>query len=273
MKFLVFCLPVIFCIAPLKAMAESSAPVNMTVSLLPLKSMIQFIAGESGSLSVMVKPGHSPETYEPTPHEMNRLQKTKIFFAAGVPFEKSWLPKLQKLVPNLQVVPLGVQNPDLDPHWWTSPLEMARAGRIVAEVLSSRDPKNASVFEGRAATWSQQMQQLHDKLSQLFSGMGPSNSFVVYHPAWSHFAKAYGLNQVAIESHGKEPGPKDLVSTIEWAKKKKVDTIFIQKQFSKKSASAVADALGAKLVDLDPLAENFAENLWQAGMAIKKGLR
>ena len=106
-------------------------------------------------------------------------------------------------------------------------------------------------------------QEIHDILAK-----GGNNSFMVFHPAWSYFAEAYGLKQISIERQGKEPGPRSLKEIIEKGKNLKIKVIFVQKQFGLSVANKVAKMLGATVQELDPLAENYFENMRRTAIAI-----
>ena len=83
----------------------------------------------------------------------------------------------------------------------------------------------------------------------------------VFHPSFGYFAKAYRLNQVSVEVEGKEPGARQLASLIERAKGDNIEVIFTEPQFSKKSARVIARAIGGTVVEIDPLARDYPENM------------
>ncbi|MGB5176990.1 MAG: zinc ABC transporter substrate-binding protein, partial [Thermoanaerobaculia bacterium] len=97
--------------------------------------------------------------------------------------------------------------------------------------------------------------------------------FMVFHPAWSHLACEYGLLQMAIESEGKEPGPAQLVATIEEARDEGIRVVFVQKGFSDRSARVIASELGARVESLDPLARDWLENLRYSAERIAAAIR
>ena len=94
------------------------------------------------------------------------------------------------------------------------------------------------------------------------------HSFFVLHPAWGYFAEAYGLTQVAIEIEGKDPTDRELTELQEAAKRAGAKVIFVQSQRRGKSAAAVADAIGARVAMLDPLAGDVEENLRRIASAL-----
>jgi zinc transport system substrate-binding protein len=72
-----------------------------------------------------------------------------------------------------------------------------------------------------------------------------------------------------VEVEGKEPSSKHLVALINRARKQGVKVIFVQPQFSTKSAEAIATAIGGTVVALDPLAHDYIRNLEEMAQKIK----
>jgi len=91
---------------------------------------------------------------------------------------------------------------------------------------------------------------------------------MVFHPSWGYFAKRYELEQISIEIEGKEPKPNELVELIEEAKKHDIKIIFVSPQFSQKSAEAISKNIGANVVAIDPLSDNWNENLQKVATQI-----
>jgi zinc transport system substrate-binding protein len=84
---------------------------------------------------------------------------------------------------------------------------------------------------------------------------------MVYHPSWGYFAADYGLNMISVEIEGKEPSAQDLTELVDLAKEKDVKVIFVQAQFSTRSAEVLAQEIGGEVVAVDPLAKNYIENM------------
>ena len=84
---------------------------------------------------------------------------------------------------------------------------------------------------------------------------------------------AYGLHQVSVEVDGKEPSPKELSAIISKAKETGAKVIFVQPQFSEKSAAVIAQQIGAQVVRLDPLAEDWEQNMLRAARAFADALK
>ena len=84
---------------------------------------------------------------------------------------------------------------------------------------------------------------------------------MVFHPSWGYFAHDYGLEQVAIETQGKEPKPAQLRKLIEFAREHDIQVVFVQPQFSTRSATVVAREIKGEVIPINPLAEDWLTNM------------
>jgi zinc transport system substrate-binding protein len=284
----------LFCSTSLRA----EEALQVAVSILPQKYFVEKIGGDAVNVSVMVDPGADPHTYDPKPQQMVALTRAKIYFAIGVPFEDAWLGKLAAGSPDMLIVhtdqwveklPItdqhhgghshsghkhGVKDEHgtRDPHIWLSPpLVMIQARHIVA-ALSSVDPGRRPAFEENYRKFLNELVDLDRELMSMFFRKEGRKEFMVFHPSWGYFAEAYGLRQVSVEVEGKEPKAGDLKRLIEHARKEGIKIIFVQPQFSTTSARVVADAIGGEILQADPLAGNWAENLREMGKRFSEAL-
>lgn len=83
------------------------ANVNAVVSIVPQESILKQIGGDKVSVTLMVKPGSSPHTYEPKPNQMIGLSKADVYFSIGIDFEETWLPRFANQNKNLLFVDTG----------------------------------------------------------------------------------------------------------------------------------------------------------------------
>ena len=160
-----------------------------------------------------------------------------------------------------------------DPHVWLSPpLVMVQALNILNALLKV-DPKNASIYESNYRKFIAGLDDLDTELRGLFSGQGKNIRFMAFHPAWGYFARTYGLKMISVESEGKDPKPADLRRLIEKAEEHDIKVVFVQPEFSTKSAETIANAIGGQVVFASPLAEDWANNLKHVAVKFKAALR
>lgn len=270
------------------AATPPSLPVE--VSILPQKLFVTMIGGDRVSVSVLVPPGYEPADYSPSPSQMHALATARIYFAIGVPFEDAWLPKIRAINPRLEIVPTqdGIQKMPmdtggrispgkprlLDPHIWLSPSLVRIQGMNIRDALIRADPQHAAIYRLNYLRFARYVNSVDEKiLSILAAHRGRTRTFMVFHPAWGYFARDYGLRQLPIEIEGKDPAPRDLVRLIHEAKRLGIKTVFVEPQFSKHAATAIATAIGGQVVAVDPLAENWGANLVAAAEALLSGSR
>lgn len=156
-----------------------------------------------------------------------------------------------------------------DPHIWLSPRLVLLQARATRDALIAADPEGKAVYRAGYDALAKDIADLDAELAALFAAIPAGRkSFLVFHPSWGYFARDYGLTQIPVERMGKEPGPKELARIIETGRKEGVVAIFVQPQFSRKSAQEIARALSANVLTIDPLAEDWAANLRSAGRAL-----
>jgi zinc transport system substrate-binding protein len=96
---------------------------------------------------------------------------------------------------------------------------------------------------------------------------------MVFHPAWGYFADAYGLIQVPIELEGKAPKPAHLQELVEIARRHGIRVIFVQPQFSRRSAELVAREIDARIVTADALPADWFANMNEVAAKFEAALR
>ena len=257
------------------------AKVNIAVSILPQETFVKKIGGDKISVMTLVEPGESPHSYEPKPSQMVALSKAHIYFPIQIDFENAWLDKFASQNKNMQIVQMsnGVQRIMMekhkhhkkggedkkivkpDPHVWLSPLNVKIMAKNIYNTLVKVDPENKTYYKDNLNKFLQLISEVDTKINEILLNIPANSKFMVFHPAWGYFARDYGLVQFAVEKEGKEPTPKALMKIIEQAKKEDIKAILVQKEFSKKSAKALADELNIKVVEESPLSLDWGNNL------------
>ena len=259
-----------------------SAQLSVVVSIPPQAYFVRRVGGDRVSAQALVTPGQSPATYEPSPAQMMALDEADVYFRIGVPFETALMSRIQSAMPSLDVVDTraGIQLRAMDgageggtrdPHIWLNPRLVKVQAATIRDSLARHDPEGADQYGAN-------LQALEADLDRLDGEMGATlapvrgREMLVYHPAFGYLADAYGLRQVAIEVEGKEPTTRELNQIIASARAAGVKALFVQQQFASVGADAVAAEIGATVVRLDPLAEDYMTNMLGMARQIRDGL-
>lgn len=272
---------------------ETSDRIKVFVSILPQAFFLERVGGERVDVSVMVGPGQSPATYEPRPKQMAALDKARIYFRIGVPFEDVWMERISKANPNMKVIDTrrGIEllsmkahhghdkeghhhhGPETkDPHIWLSPRLVKIQAENICAALIAEDVAHSSYYQSHLRAFQADLHELDGEISDILKHI-KTRKFMVFHPALGYLAHDYALEEIPIERQGKEPSAKALAALIEQGKKEGVQVVFVQKQFGHASAETIARAMGAKVVHIDPLAEDYLENIRKIAESLTKAMQ
>ena len=251
----------------------------LSVSILPQLYFVEQLAGELVEVNVMIPPGASPATYEPTVSQLGKLERSETYLRIGhVGFELSWMDKISSVNPGMKIVDLsrgidlieemeeeeeghrGHSHGGVDPHIWLS----AHNARIIAsnlyEELLLMFPDHQDELSKRMEKFSLSLDSLHWAISTQLEGLD-NRSFMIYHPALTYFARDYGLHQYPLEIEGKSPSPAHLRHMVDLGRSQKISRIFIQDQFDRKNAEVLAGEIGAEIIQFDPLDPDWMEQM------------
>ena len=248
-------------------------PINVLVSVVPQKQMLESIGGENVAVEVLVPPGKSPEIYEPSVQQMKHIQNADVFFGVGMPLESTWLRKFHAINPKLKYYNLAEShahaldsnshdlkshstNHTHNPHIWLSPKSSQIQVAFIAEILSTMQPNNKDFFITQSKQLLQELEQIFSHATNLFA-KHTQKSFLVYHPAFGDFAKDFELEELSIEKNGKETKGRDLTQLITQIKQKQIKALFIQPQYAKSRVQSLANELNLEILTLDPLKSNW----------------
>ena len=266
-----------------KTIAGEEKPVIM-VTIEPQRFFTEAIAGDKFDVTAIVPNGSSPETYDPTPQQLVALKNSDAYLRIGhIGFEQVWLDRLLENTPHLQVfdtskdidVILDTTPHDhdhsepghkcgvggIEPHVWNSPENALIIARNTYRALSQLDRENERYYFSRYDSICNVITETDSIIRQQLSTPGAAETFIIYHPALSYFARDYGLQQISIENNGKEPSPAHLKELVDFCKEHNVHIIFIQPEFDKRNAKLIADEIGADIITINPLSYNWNEEM------------
>jgi len=237
---------------------------RVVVTIVPLAEFVEKVGGDRVLVTIMVPPGASPHTYEPTPGQLINVSDSEIYFkvGSGVEFELTWMDNILELNKNMSLVDCskGIELIENDPHIWLSPVNAITMVENIYDGLVQIDPNNASYYQQNKDAYISDLNRLDLEINQSLSGIENRN-LMVYHPSWGYFCRDYGMKQFPIEDEGKEPTAEGLANLIDQAMANEIEIIFVSPEFSQASAQTVADQIGASVVLISPLSKDYVNNL------------
>lgn len=258
--------------------SEQPSRPGLVASVPPQAWLLKQLVGDDAEVSSIIQPGQDAHTFDPSPREMERLSRASVVFTTGLEFETRIVGTLKKNRPGLEVVDLrsGLKLRSLeahyhdpsaphvhekgnpDPHIWLGPEEVQRQVDTMRAVLLRLFPTKVADIEARHQRLTSQIAAVKRQLDALLEPIR-GQTILVYHPAFGYLCDTYDLTQLPIEAGGKEPSPRLLNKSIDEALKRNVSVVFAQPEYEQTAAQAIARALGARVVTVTDLGEDWPE--------------
>jgi zinc transport system substrate-binding protein len=269
-----------------KSKNEAEEKSVVTVSILPIKTFVEEIAGNDFEINVLLPPGASPADFTLVPSQLKDISRSEVWFRIGyIGFEYSWKDKIEQANRKMKVVnlsegldlitdeylPSGEKSSTggINPHTWLSPtLVKQMAGRI-AEELAVLNPEKKQEYGKNLSQFIEKINELDAEIRNKLENF-EGRQIILFHPSLSYFAREYGLIQYSLEPGGKEPTPQRMAALVDFARKENIRAIYIQSDFDREQARVFAEEIDGEVVEMWPLNPELFDNLREiSGLLIK----
>jgi len=249
---------------------------KIAATIFPIYDITREIAGDDFETVLVLPPGATPHSYDPTPGDISKLQGAQVLFTIGHGLD-NWSSILSESGGISNQIPVDrnislreyelfgghedeiededhAEHEGLDPHYWLSVENAILIADQIRDDLSLIYPEYATSFTSHHDEYVRELTQLQkDLLSGLSSA--PKKNIATFHNAWGYFGEAYGITIVTTfeEYVGQEPTPDYLREFTEHIKENGIKVIFSEPQFSPEKLKPIANDLGVTLSELDPI--------------------
>jgi len=261
-----------------------AAPPLVVVSIKPIHSLAASLLEGIAEPLLLVDGAQSPHSFAMRPSSSRALNNADVVVWIGPELEGFLAKSVSVLPDQVRVVSLLHDTPglerlhldeddhdaahdhhnhgaageeDLDPHIWLSPANARAIAAHLADVFSGFG--NADRLSANAEALDRQLAELDRTIAQQLAAVS-ERPFVVLHPAYNYWVKAYGLQQAGVISPNPEQGASashiaDLRQSIA---KQSAFCIFAEPQFGNRKVQALAQQLNLRAGILDPLGADIA---------------
>ena len=262
--------------------APSERPI-VTVSIEPQRYILEQITGDRVQVRSLLTEGANPESYDPSVTHMHNLGKSLGYLRMGnIGFEVALVDKISEANPGLQIFNtsegvspiLGThshgehEHTAVDPHTWTSVKNVKIIARNMLDAMEQVDPDNKNYYKENYETFAARLDSLDNVIT---SKLAPhrGESFMVWHPSLSYFARDYGLNQVIVgNSENKDNSVNDLRTAIDSARATGARIFFFQKDIDSRQVSAINSELQSDEININPLSDQWEDEIMRIADAI-----
>lgn len=250
----------------------------VVASFYPLYEFARQVGGDRVEVTSLVPPGVEPHDWEPSPQDVARLKRSRVFVYNGAGLEP-WVNKLLSAIAgqSLMVVntteEITLRAADLprhddqkrdkqtrweqanpDPHVWLDPALAQAQAEAIRAGLTKADPTQVTAFEANARAFKAKLADLHREFEQGLAACA-RREIITSHAAFGYLATRYGLTVVPIMglTPEAEPSPAELARIVRFARRHQVRYVFFETLVSPKLAETLSREVGARTLVLNPL--------------------
>ncbi len=238
---------------------------KVAATIPPLYDLVRTIAGDDVDTVLILPPGASPHTFEPTASTMKQLQGVSVIFEIGHGLD-NWFLFLENPVDTVVFVGMdkNIQlraatdsdehdSGSFDPHYWMDPTNALSMVDTIVEELSLRAPEHAVDFNIRAERFKEELKKKDFEWQQKMAQVRNKN-IITFHDSFMYFADHFGLTVVATFEPfpGREPSPQYLIQLKQGIDEHNVRTLYLEPQLSPSSFETFAKDTNLTIATLDP---------------------
>jgi zinc transport system substrate-binding protein len=239
---------------------SGAEPVRVAVSIYPIAMLVEEIGGDRVDVTTLVPPGADPHHFELAPSGAKAIHESRAVFMIGGDFD-SWIMGSQPPQSGIRAVfhqPLSDSLMEMgdtfNPHFWLDPLMAKKMGEYIGLTLITVDNANRTYYDGRAARFGARIDSLHASIAARLRA-SDIKGFVSFHPAWTYFARRYGLKEAGVveRTPEQEPSARWVATLIREIERQNVSVMIVEEASDPGVVQGIAGDTGMEVIMLDPV--------------------
>lgn len=262
---------------------ESSGKLNVVTTIFPPYDFARQVGGDNVNVTMLLKPGMESHNYDPTPKDIEKIQKADLFIYVGGESDE-WVrdilksdDKQPKMVLSLMDCVDTVQKDtvagmtakkeenndeiEYDEYVWTSPKNAITISKKISEQLKELDQKNEMAYEKNTIYYAKELSSLDKEFSDVVEGAGNKTIIFGDRFPFRYFADEYGLSYFAAFT---EPSEETISFLINKVNEKKIPVVFMIEFSDGKVADTICEATGAKKLEIHSC-RNVSQKMFDSG--------
>ncbi len=258
----------------------SKDKVNVVATIFPLYDFARAGTKGQANITMLVSPGSSLHSFEPSPADIKNIQNADVFLYIGGESD-AWVKRIlstldtskMKIVQLFDVVKLyeeeekegmqaeeeeehehesdehGKLEIEYDEHIWTGTKNAVLMLNAITDALCEKDSKNCETYRENSKNYSSQISELSGELSQIASSAKRKQIVVADRFPFRYLTEELGLDYAAAFpgcSDQADASVATIAYLIKTVQKNKIPHIYHMESDQPNTAKAVAEQTGAK---------------------------
>ncbi len=260
--------------SPADASPAGASPVKIAASIHPISALVREVGGPEVEVSTIIPPGADPHHFELTPSKARALHEARVILLIGGHFDEWILPHGEKPGGRDESLYMVVRfheaftdslihlEDSFNPHFWLDPMCAREMTRIIAVALCTVDFGNCEEYRARAAELIASLGEFRAAGRYRLAASG-FEAYVALHPAWTYFARRFGIREAATleTSHEAEPSARHIAEVISLMASEGIGYIVADEFSVTDLARSVAAEVGATVILLDPIGSDAGPSI------------
>lgn len=268
---LLLCIVVVACSNKENINKQVKHKLKIVATTFPQYDFIRAIAKDKVELKLLIKPGIETHNYEPSPSDIKLLGNSDIVVNIGahndvwvskIIEELTHKPTLISLVNLTNVLTDEIKegmtninaNPNLvDEHVWTDPNKVIEIVQKLTDLLSEKDPNNASEYTKNAQEYISKLKKLDQDFKALANKAKNKTIIVADRFPFRYLVERYGFNYYAAFSgcsHETEVSAKTVKFLIDKVEQLAIPFIYTIEFSNQKIAKSISHDTNVKILNL-----------------------
>ncbi|MBI2475111.1 zinc ABC transporter substrate-binding protein [Candidatus Uhrbacteria bacterium] len=225
---------------------------TVAATLFPLYDIVKNIAGDQINVVLILPPGASPHTFEPTPTILREVGNAQTVFMIGHGLD-DWTKNLVDDSSKILAVDNGIALRPDDPHYFLTGKNAILISQTVADSLKSTFPELSETIIQNQKLYQIELEKMDEQIKSELASV-KNRDLITFHDAWYYFAEEYGLNIAGTfePTVGREPTPQYLAELSQKIKETGVRVLYAEPQFSTRGMEAFLKDHDISVATVDP---------------------
>ncbi len=239
---------------------------SIITTLFPQYDFCREIAGDKAEVTLLLPPGVESHTFEPTPADIMKIEKSDVFIYTGDSME-AWAGKIIGSINNTQLRVVDISenitmketeghhthnhSHEKDPHIWTSPKNAIIIVKHILNNLIEVDPENADYYTLNAENYIGRLGKLDSDFKELVAKGNKDKVIFGGRCAFLYLLEEYGLDYMSAYascSTENEPSADNLTDIIDTVKDEKISVIYYEELTDPKIGRTLCEETDADLL-------------------------